>query len=68
MFFNFSFSDTAGNLVDSINAGDTTTDGSWIRFDGILPFLNFVSFYFQFSRGLLNRFRCAMMRWKGVCF
>jgi hypothetical protein len=45
VFFNISFSDTAGNLVDNINAVATTTDGSWIRFDGILPYLNFVSFY-----------------------
>ena len=45
VFFNVSFSDTAGNLVDSINAVDTTTDGSWIRFDGILPYLDLVSFY-----------------------
>ena len=45
VFFNISFSDTAGNLVDNINAVDTTTDGSWIRFDGILPFLDLVSFY-----------------------
>jgi len=45
VFFNISFSDTAGNLVDSVNAVDTTTDGSWIRFDGILPFLDLVSFY-----------------------
>jgi len=45
VFFNISFSDTAGNLVDSLNAVDTTTDGSWIRFDGILPYLDLVSFY-----------------------